>query len=61
MNLVDTSGWIEFFFGGENASHFVDPIEDMAQLIVPVVFFMKSLRKPITLGTKQKLYRQLRK
>ena len=24
MNLVDTSGWIEFFFGGENASHFVE-------------------------------------
>ena len=26
MNLVDTSGWIEFFFDGENASDFVDPI-----------------------------------
>jgi hypothetical protein len=22
MNLVDTSGWIEYFFGGRNAAYF---------------------------------------
>jgi hypothetical protein len=28
MNLVDTSGWIEFLFDGENASVFAPAIED---------------------------------
>ncbi len=45
MNLVDTSGWIEFFFGGQNASQFVDPIEDVPQLIVPVVCLYEVFKK----------------
>ena len=45
MNLVDTSGWIEFFFGGKNASQFGDPIEDIAQLIVPVVCLYEVFKK----------------
>ena len=36
MNLVDTSGWIEYFFEGPNASYFSEPIEDTAHLVVPV-------------------------
>jgi hypothetical protein len=27
MNLVDTSGWLEYFFDGPNASYFSAPIE----------------------------------
>ncbi len=54
MNLVDTSGWIEFFFGGENASHFVDPIEDMAQLIVPVVCLYEVFKKINHVGDEAK-------
>ena len=37
MNLVDTSGWIEYFFGGSNAAFFTEPIENTDELIVPVV------------------------
>ena len=33
MNLVDSSGWIEYFFGGENASYFSPPIEAIDKLV----------------------------
>jgi len=54
MNLVDTSGWIEFFFGGENASYFVEPIEDTAQLIVPVVCLYEVFKKVNQVGDEAK-------
>ncbi len=37
MNIVDSSGWLEYFADGENASFFVPAIEDIGQLIVPVI------------------------
>lgn len=37
MNLVDTSGWIEYFFAGPNAAHFTPPVETTGDLIVPVI------------------------
>jgi toxin FitB len=45
MNLVDTSGWIEYFFGGGNASYFAKPIEDTDRLIVSVVCLYEVFRK----------------
>ena len=37
MNVVDSSGWLEYFAGGKNASHFSTPLEDSDSLIVPAV------------------------
>lgn len=37
MNVVDSSGWIEYFADEENADFFAEPIEQTDQLIVPVV------------------------
>ena len=45
MNLVDTSGWIEYFFEGRNASYFAEPIEDTSKLIVPVVCLYEVFKK----------------
>ena len=45
MNLVDTSGWIEYFFGGGNASFFAEPIENTDELIVPVVCLYEVFKK----------------
>jgi len=45
MNLVDTSGWIEYFFGGSNASFFAQPIEDTDELIVPAVCLYEVFKK----------------
>ena len=36
MNIVDSSGWIEYFADGPNAEFFAGPIQDTKQLIVPV-------------------------
>ena len=37
MNIVDSSGWLEYFVDGPNAEHFLAPIRDVGSLIVPVV------------------------
>jgi predicted nucleic acid-binding protein len=45
MTVVDTSGWIEYFFGGKNADHFAPKIEDTAQLLVPVICLYEVFKK----------------
>ena len=45
MNLVDTSGWIEYFFGGKNAAYFTPPIEKTDDLIVPVICLYEVFKK----------------
>ncbi len=37
MNVVDSSGWIEFFVAGGNGPHFKPVIEDTRHLLVPVI------------------------
>ena len=37
MNIVDSSGWLEYFSGGPNSEHFVSPLQDSSSLIVPVI------------------------
>ncbi len=35
MNLVDSSGWLEYFADAPNANYFAKPIEDIEDLVVP--------------------------
>jgi predicted nucleic acid-binding protein len=37
VNLVDSSGWLEFFADGPNAEAFVLPLTDRASLLVPSI------------------------
>ena len=37
MNVVDSSGWIEYFFDSPRADLFAVAIEDVTNLLVPVV------------------------
>jgi len=37
MNIVDSSGWLEYFSKGTNAKKFLKPLKDTANLIVPVI------------------------
>lgn len=37
MNIVDTSGWLEYFSDGPNADKFLIPLQDSSSLIVPVI------------------------
>ena len=37
MNIVDSSGWLEYFSGGPNSEQFATPLKDQQSLIVPVI------------------------
>ncbi len=37
MNIVDSSGWIEYFTDGPNAAFFAEPIERAEELVVPSI------------------------
>ena len=44
LNLVDSSGWIEFFTDGPNAGAFADPLSDASRLVVPSVSVYEVFR-----------------
>lgn len=37
MNIVDSSGWLEYLADGPNAKHFAKPLQDTGSLIVPTI------------------------
>ncbi len=37
MNIIDSSGWLEYFADGPNASFFSRPLQKTADLIVPTI------------------------
>lgn len=45
MNVVDSSGWLEFFGDGPNASFFAPPIQKLAELIVPTVSLYEVFKR----------------
>lgn len=45
MNIVDSSGWLEYFADGENASFFAPAIEDTGRLIVPVICMYEVFKR----------------
>jgi predicted nucleic acid-binding protein len=47
MNVVDSSGWLEYFAGGENASFFAPAIEDTEHLLVPVICLYEVFKRLI--------------
>lgn len=50
MNVVDSSGWIEFFSDGENANIFSPLILKLEELIVPTIIIYEVYKK-ITLSS----------
>lgn len=45
MNLVDSSGWLEYFADGANAKFFAPAIEDTKNLIVSVINLYEVFKK----------------
>jgi len=45
MNLVDSSGWLEYFAGTDRAAFFVEAIEDTEHLVVPVICIYEVFKK----------------
>ncbi|HEY1719459.1 MAG TPA: type II toxin-antitoxin system VapC family toxin [Verrucomicrobiae bacterium] len=44
MNVVDSSGWIEFLGGGANAEFFAKAVSDTAHLVVPTISVFEVCR-----------------
>jgi len=49
VNVVDTSGWLEYFADSPQAMHFAGPIEDTEHLLVPSIVVYEVFKK-ITLA-----------
>ena len=44
MNIVDSSGWIEFLGGGANADFFAKTVADAPRLVVPTISIFEVCR-----------------
>jgi predicted nucleic acid-binding protein len=47
MNVIDSSGWLEYFVGGKNASVFAPPIQDVANVIVPTISILEVFKRTL--------------
>jgi predicted nucleic acid-binding protein len=45
VNVVDSSGWLEYFADASNAGFFAAPIEDTARLIVPALSLVEVTQR----------------
>ncbi|PJH74741.1 MAG: VapC toxin family PIN domain ribonuclease [Anaerolineae bacterium CG_4_9_14_0_8_um_filter_58_9] len=45
MNVVDSSGWVEYFTKGTNAKSFISPIQDVENLLVPAICFYEVFKR----------------
>lgn len=45
MNIVDSSGWIEFFTAGPNAPFFREPLLRTDRLIVPTIVVFEVVKR----------------
>lgn len=47
MNVVDSSGWLEYFADAPNAGFFAPPIADVSQLLVPSVSIYEVFKRTL--------------
>ena len=45
MNVVDSSGWLEYFADGPNADFFAPAIEDATELVVPTISLYEVFKR----------------
>lgn len=45
MNVVDSSGWLEYFADGPNAEFFAPAIENVADLLVPSISIYEVFKR----------------
>ena len=44
MNIVDSSGWLEYFSDGRNAGCFVEPLGNVSELLVPTIILYEVFK-----------------
>ena len=45
MNVVDSSGWLEYFINGKNAAFFAPIIENAAEVVVPTISLFEVFKR----------------
>ena len=45
MNVVDSSGWLEYFTDGPNAGFFAPAIENASELVVPTISIYEVFKR----------------
>jgi uncharacterized protein with PIN domain len=45
MNIVDSSGWLEYFADGPNADFFAPAVQDTDQLVVPTISIYEVFKR----------------
>jgi toxin FitB len=45
VNIVDSSGWLEYFADGPNADFFASAIEDVSTLLVPTISIYEVFKR----------------
>lgn len=45
MNVVDSSGWLEYFTNGSNADFFAPVIENAGELLVPTISLFEVFKR----------------
>ena len=45
MNVVDSSGWVEYFTKGPNAKLFIPPVQDVDNLLVPSICIYEVFKR----------------
>lgn len=45
MNVVDSSGWLEYFAGGPLSGFFAPAIEDVPRLLVPAISILEVFKR----------------
>lgn len=48
MNVVDSSGWVEYFTNGKNAEFFIASIQDVENLLVPTICIYEAFKRFLT-------------
>jgi toxin FitB len=47
MNVIDSSGWLEYFTGGRNANFFAPVIEETENVIVPTISIFEVFKRTL--------------
>jgi predicted nucleic acid-binding protein len=45
MNVIDSSGWLEYFINGENAAFFAPAIENPENILVPTISLFEVFKR----------------
>ncbi len=45
MNVVDSSGWLEYFADGPNADFFAKAVENIEELVIPIIAIYEVFKR----------------